>query len=1038
MGSRLLVILIGAAVAVAFAVVIFLLPRSVYGDTPILRLNPEQHSGTIFRAGITKDRHLMVTAGSDDVVKIWLVTDPNHIHVVNTLRVPISNEAASDPSAAGLRAVDISPDGSLIAAAGQTRADGTYRLLVLDAATGEIKRTLLSARGIITDIAFSRDGQSLAAGLYACDAHPVETCTDVNNGLWVWSTANWDAVPYRDTAYQGRINGIAFNGAGDLFTTSYDRKLRRYGAEQRRTQGLAPMTVPARPFARDYDHDIRPYDLAVSPDGQAILVGYLNDQDRDDPAALTLYRAGDLSPLRDFDIGGLPADHGGTVKATIVNGVSFSDNGAYAYANIVQHQSGDADKVLRRWSMANADARPTDYPTCTSQTIIQVLPYQRDGAIFVSSDPCVSAIDDAGRRVDVARSVYPIHNDNLGPTDPGLLLVSESGDRFYLAQKENGRGVAFSLSGRQLIRDPPADDPSRQGVTDGYQQSSGGTTMSGWCCSGTAPAINRVPIDFGTTKGAVSWSTDVARNGDFAVIGTSVSLARYNRDGRRVWQYRTPDVPRRVNITPDGRTVLALYRDGVMRWHSAKDGSVLLNLFIDASGENWVMWTRAGYYDSSAGGDTILGWHLNNGGDDAPSWLPVNRYANVFRRPDIIDQVVKYIRDGVATSGFEAANSTKLADETIRGNAPPIVQIADARMTSRGTKMLVTYIVNSPNRDPVTAVRVDVNGRPEEADQRRVQPGERIQRTIPINAGSNDYVGIRAVNLHGVGEVATVSVLDAYRNADQNPVAVSGTMPKPPEPLAPLALRPVLYALVVGVDYKYSGRGRLPELCCAANDAREFARFLRGQNTHDERSLYSDIKVVELPNERATLGALQANLSQLSRVGGNSVVLIFFAGHGMSDNRGHYYFIPYGINPDSGPLENIALTGTRITRTLQDARAPVMLFMDTCNSQGALERSFLSDVYNLQRNVFTFSSSRDGQASLEQPAWGHGAFTRAFLQVVHGVPAIDDNGFVTYAELGVSLRQQVMQMTSNRQVPQYFGWGPQGANPEFNLFTVRP
>lgn len=1044
MRSRFLIVLVGATVAVGLGLLIYFFvqqrtpisdePDPFYGDTPILRLNPAQHAGTIFRAGITRDGRLLATAGSDNVVKIWRVDDPEHIRVVNTLRVPISREAADDPSAAGLRAVDISPKGSLIAAAGHIRADGTYRLLVLDAATGEIVQELLSAPGIITDVAFSPDGKSLAAGLYACEGKRVESCADANNGLWVWSTADWDAAPYRDKGYQGRINGIAFNGAGDLFTTSYDLKLRRYGAEQLRTSGFAPTPVPARPFSDDYDRDMRPYDLAVSPDGQTVLVGYLNEQTNDDAAALTQYKASDLTPLRDFDIGGLPADRGGTVKATVVTGVSFSGDGSYVYANIVQHQSGVADKVLRRWSVADAKAPFKNYRLCTSQTIIQVLPYQRKGAIFASSDPCVSAIDDADRRFDVPQSLYPIHNDNLGSTDPGLLLVSENGDRFFLAHQERGKGLAFDLSERRLIVDPPTDDSSRQGVTDGYRQASGGTSLSGWCCSGLEPAINGIKIDLRDSV-TVTWSTDVARRGDFAVLGTSSFLARYNRDGYRLWLHPTPDIPRRVNITPDGRTVIALYGDGVMRWHNAKSGKVLLNLFIDASGENWVMWTRAGYYDSSAGGDKILGWHLNNGGDDAPSWLPLGRYANVFRRPDIINHVIKYIRDGVETRGFEAANSTKLADDTIRGSAPPIVQIADARMQSRGTQMVVTYKVRSPSGDPVTSVQVDVNGRPAASDQRRTLPGERIEQTIPIDMRSDDYVGIRAINQHGVGEVATVSVMDAYRNAAPGPMPVSGEVRLGPPPQ-----RPVLHALVVGIDYQYRGRGRLPPLCCAVNDAREVAAFLRGQNTHDERSLYSDVKVVELPDARATLEALQANLSRLSRVDGNSVVLIFLAGHGVSDRsrRGNYYYIPYGIDPGSAPLENIALTGARITQTLREARVPVMLFLDTCNARGALERSFLNDVYNLQRNVFVFSSSHDGQSSIERRDWGHGAFTRAFLHAVRGgAPLIDDQGLVTYSALGPYLRGHVKGITRNEQVPQYFAWGPQGANPEFNMFRVR-
>jgi hypothetical protein len=46
-----------------------------------------------------------------------------------------------------------------------------------------------------------------------------------------------------------------------------------------------------------------------------------------------------------------------------------------------------------------------------------------------------------------------------------------------------------------------------------------------------------------------------------------------------------------VNLTPDGRFVVAALGDGTLRWYRTGDGSEALALFVHADGERWVLWT---------------------------------------------------------------------------------------------------------------------------------------------------------------------------------------------------------------------------------------------------------------------------------------------------------------------------------------------------------------------------------------------------------------------------------------------------------------
>ncbi len=56
-----------------------------------------------------------------------------------------------------------------------------------------------------------------------------------------------------------------------------------------------------------------------------------------------------------------------------------------------------------------------------------------------------------------------------------------------------------------------------------------------------------------------------------------------------------------VNITGDGRLVVAAYQDGTIRWHRMADGVELLAFMPLSDQTNWVAWTPEGFYDAGDG-----------------------------------------------------------------------------------------------------------------------------------------------------------------------------------------------------------------------------------------------------------------------------------------------------------------------------------------------------------------------------------------------------------------------------------------------------
>jgi hypothetical protein len=95
-----------------------------------------------------------------------------------------------------------------------------------------------------------------------------------------------------------------------------------------------------------------------------------------------------------------------------------------------------------------------------------------------------------------------------------------------------------------------------------------------------------------------------------------------------------------VNITGDGRLVVAAYADGTIRWHRMDDGRELLALRVLSDKKNWVVWTPEGFYDATPGAFGVLKWHINRGNDAAADAVPVSQIPKL-KRPDALPLVLQ-------------------------------------------------------------------------------------------------------------------------------------------------------------------------------------------------------------------------------------------------------------------------------------------------------------------------------------------------------------------------------------------------------------
>ena len=107
-------------------------------------------------------------------------------------------------------------------------------------------------------------------------------------------------------------------------------------------------------------------------------------------------------------------------------------------------------------------------------------------------------------------------------------------------------------------------------------------------------------------------------------------MRAYDAQGAPLWSRPAPGDVWDVNVTGDGRLVVAAYGDGTIRWYRMTDGAELLAFMPLADRSNWVAWTPEGFYAATAGAQGVLRWHVNRGWEPADS-VPVENIPGSYR-----------------------------------------------------------------------------------------------------------------------------------------------------------------------------------------------------------------------------------------------------------------------------------------------------------------------------------------------------------------------------------------------------------------------
>jgi WD40 repeat protein len=911
---------------------------------PILRIETGMHTALIKRIAVDALGRYLATASDDKTCRVWDIKTGEELRV---LRPPIGpgNEGR-------LYSVAMSPDGRYVFCGGWTGYDWdkTHSVYIFERESGRLVRRLTGLPSVINHLAVSKDGAYLAAVLG-------------EEGLRVWRLSDL-ALIAQDRDYKGESYGAAFDGRDRLATTCYDGSIRLYKIAD---TGLTVLGKTAAVGGR------RPFSLAFSPDNSQLAVGYT------DTTAVDVLDAETLSPLgapnlRGVDNGNLASVAFAADGSLLAAGRWVTDRGCpvrrFTPSDFVQFRDMDTGKstVVTLCPLPDGGLA---YGTVAPRWGV----LRPDGSFGMTRSPAIQ---------DYRSLVRSFYLDKTGETVA------------YMAP--NRRGLfRFALPGRDLrllTAATPDLLPPRTTAP--------GLTVTDWE-GGRAPKLNGQPLALAPFETAFSLA--IAPDARRFALGTSWNVRVFAADGRSLWATPTSDVAWALNVSSDGRMVVAALGDGSIRWYRLEDGREIMALFPHADGKRWVLWTAKGYYDASPGGEDLIGWNVNNGPDHASDFFPASRFREVFHRPDVIDLVLRTLDDDRALAAANAARGGEVRSASVLSARPPVVEILEPAGGATFTKpeMPVKFAVRSPGGENITSVRVLVDGARMVEDHPSLA-GRSFEPNVlsaKVNLPEHDVVlSVVAENTNGASAPATVRLKWGGRPAQ-----------------APSTPATKLHVLAIGVgDYADKSLA----LQFPAKDARDFAEVMAAQ----KGKLYGDVDIRLLTDGKATKESILEGLDWIERqTTQHDVAMIFLAGHGVTDKNGDYYFLPSSVE-----LERLRASGLpfmEIQKTIRNIAGKTLFFVDSCHAGSIMSgrrgmgdiNGVVNELASAGNGAVVFAASTGRQYSLERPEWQNGAFTKALVEGLRGKADARHTGRVTFKMLDLYISERVKELTRGEQTP---------------------
>jgi len=921
--------------------------------TPILRLETGIHTAPITKIDVDAANRYLVTGSLDKTARIWSIKTGELLQV---LRPPINkgNEGK-------IYAVAFSPDGNTVAVGGWT---GTLQqgmsIYLFNRATGELKQRIRSLPNVIHHLTYSPNGRFLVATLGG------------RNGIRIYRTSDY-RLQSQDTNYKNGSHWASFDRKGRLVTTGYDGYVRLYN------QGFQLLNQIKLQDGK------RPLTAHFSPSGNKIAVGF------EDTTNINVLSSDNLRLL--YRPNTRRVNNGNLAN------VAWSADGRWLYAAGKFTQSRGT--IILRWSKAG-QGRASKIPA-SANTIMDIRSLRNGSVVFATSGPSFGLFTAKGDKREYGSKIADFRGIFQGD-----FLVSKQGDIVQFGYKLKGKRPAqFDINQRLLTLNPAA----KYNLNAPHTYS---LNITSWKNS-PYPKLNgkRLALKRNETARSLAITSDAKH----FLIGADWSLRFFNRRGRLKWKVSVPAIVWGVNIAANNKVAIAAFGDGTLRWYRLRDGQELLALFPHQDGKRWILWTPKGYYAASSGAEELIGWHINNGLNQAADFFPAARFRDNYYRPQLIAKILETLNPEKAQLLIAAERQEKPKPQTIQEQLPPIVNLLypQNNTTFSNSRIRLRYRVRNPSNVPITGAKVLIDGRPLEqtkgfiAVSKRKKP-ERPNKVeyLTITLPKRDVeVALIVENQNAASEPATIKLQWQGKSSSED------------------LKRPKLYVLAIGVSQYDNPNIRLKY---AAQDAIDLAKVWKVQQ---RKGFYRNVTIKLLPDATQEevfegLKWIQAQTTQ------NDVAIVSLSGHGTNEN-GQYYFLPRDVNIYQ--LKQTAVAYHKIKNTVSSVLGKALFFVDTCHSgdvmgdhggssSKGLARIETPDVVQIsndlgsaENGVVVFASSTGAQYSLEDSRWKNGAFTEALVEALHGKADYTRDGAISINELDLYLSERVKKLTKGKQTP---------------------
>jgi len=602
---------------------------------PIPRIEAGMHTAQIYRVSADASGRLALTVSEDKTARLWELPSGRLLRV---LRPPVGPEHEGKLNAGAL-----SPDGSLAAVGGNTGFDwdDTGSIYLFDTTTGRLVRRLTGLPNGVLDLTFSANGRWIAAGLQG------------SGGLRIWDAGDGREIAH-DSEYTDDCSCVDWMGDSRIVTACSDGQVRLYDLSPQPAAVLKPIRAVRLKQGQGNGASCTRF----SPDGRHIAVGFAGLK------SIAVVSSADLAfefapKSSGINNGDLQFVAWGADGRTLSAGGLWNDNGSR----------------IRTWQQAGR-GKFSDHATSVQQlSDIRALP--GGGLIFGSNDPAWGVVSSDGKSETLG--VTPIVIFGTDDQDQNAFRVSANGGVVSFPFATFGKLPAtFDVIQRQLL-----NLPAGKAFPSGLRAArTTGLKLSDWDNVNAVAKLRGKPLM--TNENDCSVSMAISPDASFFVIGTITSgLWCFSVDGSERWDIGGPGVPYGMNVSPDGRLVVAGFSDGTIRWYRADNGKELLAFFPHADRKRWVLW--ASDYQPQGGISANL---EDKSGKVLLSNILKNQPADLAGLK-AGDQLLEF--DG------EAAKSASQIINVIHSHSPgAVVQVS----VMRGSQQLVKNVTVSENSSP--------------------------------------------------------------------------------------------------------------------------------------------------------------------------------------------------------------------------------------------------------------------------------------------------------------------------------------------------